>query len=102
MAKTIGSMGPFLEGYREQEQQMSDIRMVSEKADAVDVLDLFTLREVNRMTMFEISSLLIVRLPEAKRLVDQLAAKKLVSIKSTGKGEYLVELTERGKLYLEA
>lgn len=99
MAKPVGSMGPFLEGYREQEQKRAAEK--PRAPQATDVLDLFARKGTDRLTLFEISSQLMIAPQEAKRFVDELSTRKLVSIESTREGNDLVTLTKRGKLYTE-
>lgn len=100
MARAIDPMGSFLEGYREQELKRA-AENVPRILQATDVLDLFAKKGVDSMTMFEISSRLMIRPQEAKRLVADLANRKLVSIQLTPDGNDLVALTERGKLFIE-
>lgn len=100
MARAIDPMGSFLEGYREQQLKRS-AEEIPHILQATDVLDLFANKRVASMTMFEISSQLMIRPQEAKRLVADLANRKLVSIQSTPDGNDLVTVTERGKLFIE-
>ena len=100
MAKPVGSMGPFLEGYREQEQKMSAERATHVR-EATDILDLFAAKKVEDMTLFEISSQLMLPPRDTRKFVDELARRRLVSIEPTKEGNDLVTLTKRGKLYIE-
>ncbi len=99
MSRPVGSMGPFLEGYREQEQKMR-----AEKASRIpvdtDILDLFAETGINSITVLEISSRLMIPPRVAIDLAIQLEARKLVSIKPGKDRAEWVELTERGKLYI--
>lgn len=102
MAKRIGSMEPFLEGYREQ-QQKQEVKKSSKLVQATDMLDQFAIKKVNSMTIFELSSELMIISQEAGKLVEELSSRKLVSIEpGREKGNELVMLTQRGKLYLQS
>ena len=102
MAKPVGSIEPFLEGYREQ-QQKQEVITSSKLVQATDVLEQFAIKKVNSMTIFELSSELMITPQEAKKLVEELSSKKLVSIEpGREKGNELVALTQRGKLYIQS
>ena len=100
MIKPSGSMGPFLEGYRGQEQKVEAGR-VTHIPQATDVMDVFAMKKAEHITMFEISSKLMIPPQEARRLVDELAGKRLVSSEVSSEGNDLVVLTKRGKIYIQ-
>lgn len=100
MKRSSGSLGDFFQGYRKKEQeiQAQDVRPVPQ---ATDVLDLFARKKVEHLTMFEISSQLMLSPQQAGDLVKELVNRRLVSIESGEKGNDVVELTKRGKVYIQ-
>ena len=80
MKGPTGSMGPFLEGYRQQEQQ----QVASQKAfrselDAMEVVDLFVETGVHRMTILEIASRLRTSPDEARHVLKELVRRGITA-----------------------
>ena len=101
MAKSSGSLGPFFEGYREQTKK-SWAQQTPRIPQAIDILDLFVETGVKSMTLLEISSQLMISKWEARKLAEELVARKLASIRESTEGGYLVELTKRGERFIKA
>lgn len=100
MRDTTGSLGPFFEGYRE---KMEKIQMQKRyhTPEATDLLQLFSDFGTKSISLVEIASFLMIPNIQAKRFADELSKRRLVTIKQISKGEYYVELTKRGELYLK-
>jgi DNA-binding MarR family transcriptional regulator len=67
------------------------------KASPLDILDLFTALDVNSMSSIEIASYLMISNTEVIRLCADLVKKELIQFKKQPQGDYLVELTSRGR-----
>ena len=65
----------FLKGYREQSQRNRP------NISALDVLDLFSLLDLNSLSVVEIASQLMISQGEAFRCIEELKRRGLVSVK---------------------
>lgn len=100
MSNSTGSMGPFLEGYRQEAQKSWSQERRPYMRQATDILDLFADMGVESMTIPELSSHLLVPWAATKMLVNELVERKLLSIMKGKEGESAAVLTKRGKLYI--
>jgi len=90
-------MESFLQGYRGESSAKDEVSQKTPTKTVKDVIDLLAKAGPQTMTMFEISSLLIVPNQTAAELVQQLAGLKLVSVTPGERGNHLVALTDQGR-----